>query len=74
MPNVPGGPTGGGGPTGSGPPPGDVPPADDDPDKLSVEEAWHKLNYGIGRTAPDLVYDGQLILNRLDKKIGLKSK
>lgn len=73
MPNIPG-PTGGGGPTGAGPPPNPDPTAEDVAGVLSVEEAWHKLNYGIGKTNADLTKDGMYILNRLDRKIGLKSK
>jgi hypothetical protein len=72
VPNIPG-PVGAPGPTG-GPPPNPSPSADDVANLLSVEEAWHKLNYGIGRTQPDLVRDGQLILNAIDKKIGSKSR
>lgn len=68
-----GGPTGGGGPSGSGPPPGNLPDADPTPNRLSVEEAWHKLNVGLGKTAPELVRKGQLLLNSIDRKTGLKS-
>lgn len=69
---TPGQPTGAPGPSG-GAPPADVQATPDDPDKLSVEEAWHKLNYGIGRTQPDLVRKGQLLLNTIDRKTGFKS-
>lgn len=72
MPSIPG-PTGGGGPTGAGPPPNPTPTADDVATVLSIEEAWHKLNYGIGRTQPDLVRKGQLALIAVDHITGMKS-
>lgn len=66
-------PTGGGGPTGPASPPNPNPSADDVDVVLSIEEAWHKLNYGIGRTQPDLVRKGQLNLIAVDRITGMKS-